>query len=59
VRGLYIGKSHKKIQALSVNFDGISDIGPKGKLKSEKIPQKWNIFHLSLEAYFCEKLIFP
>ena len=30
VRALYIDESHKKIQALSVNFDGISDIVLKG-----------------------------
>ena len=29
-QALYIDKSHTKIQALLVNFDGISDIGLKG-----------------------------
>ena len=36
VKTLYIEKSHKKIQALSVNFDGISAISHKGRPKSEK-----------------------
>jgi hypothetical protein len=33
VRVLYIFKSHKKIQALWVNFDGISDIGTNMRCK--------------------------
>ena len=37
----------QKIQALSVNFDGIADIGPKGRPKSEreKIREKRNSFY--------------
>ena len=36
MRALYIDKSHEKIQALLVNFDGISDVGRKGWAKREK-----------------------
>jgi hypothetical protein len=40
--------SYTKIQALSVNFDNISDIGPKGHSKSEKNTNKMEHFSFVL-----------
>ena len=52
MRALYIDKSHKKIQALSVNFDGISDIGPKGRPKSEKNTSKMGYLQYNCYTLF-------
>jgi hypothetical protein len=48
VKALYIDKSHKKIQALSGNFDGISAICRKGRPKSEKNKEKKERFSWAL-----------
>jgi hypothetical protein len=48
VRVLCKCKSHKKIQAILVNFDGISDIGRKGWAKREKSKGKKEQFSWTL-----------
>ena len=58
VRVLYIFKSHKKIQALLVNFDGISDIGRKGWAKREKSKGEKEQFSCTLPEWFFKKLYF-
>ena len=52
VKTLYIGKSHKNIQTLSVNFEGISDINRKGRQKKGEKEQ----FSLPFSKLFFNKL---
>jgi hypothetical protein len=59
-RVLYIFKSHKTIQALLLNFGGISDIGRlrKGWAKREKSKGKKEQFSWTLPEWFFKKLYF-
>jgi hypothetical protein len=58
VRALNIEKSHTKIQAILVSFDGTSDIDPKGRPKSEKNTLTMEHFSFVLRSIFFVKNIF-
>ena len=54
----YIDESHKKIQSLLVNFDGISAISRKGHPKSEKNKRKMEQFSSAFSKWIFNKLDF-